>query len=157
MCEEDIAEFPYEHFLNYFPQFSPETATENTPVFLYACGDRAAMYLSNYPSAWLNGKRRLYAHCLLAAHIVYLTRLVERETSKVGGMSGSGEASVGPVTSASVGGVNVSMAAPQSSGDGAFEFWLNRSPYGQEFLGLIRTRGPMIAFIGSKTPVLPLR
>lgn len=143
--------FPYEHFLNYFPQLAPEKVTSNTPEFIVACGDRAAMYLSDYNSVWLHGKRRIYAHCLLAAHIIYLTNKLEKDTA------GGADAPIGPVTNASVGGVSVGMMTPQTSSEGAFEFWLNKSPYGQEFLSLIRTRGPMVAFIGSKTPVLPLR
>ena len=109
------------------------------------------MYLSRYDSVWLKGSRRIYAHCLLAAHIIYLTNKLEKDTA-----DGS-DAPIGPVTNASVGGVSVGMQTPQTSGDGALEWWLNKSPYGQEFLAFVRTRGPMMAYIGSKTPVLPLR
>ena len=150
------AVFPYDHFLNYFPEMGPDKVPGNTPEFLCACGNRAGMYLSRYESVWLNGERKLYAHCLLAAHIVYLTNKAKAEAEK-SAATGTSDAAVGPVTSASVGGVSVSMQTPPSSSDGPFEWWLNKSPYGQEFLALIRTRGPSFAYIGSKTPVLPLR
>lgn len=152
MPGEVMRPFPYDHFLNYFPEFKPKRCDDSiTPEFIIACGSRASMYLSDFDSVWLKGERRLYAHCLLAAHIVYLTNKVKKETA------GGGDAAVGPVTNASVGGVSVGMQTPTSSQDGAFEWWLNKSPYGQEFLAIIRTRGPMLAYIGSKTPVLPLR
>lgn len=148
--------FPYDHFLEYFPELAPEKITTNTPEFIVGCGRRAAMYLSNYDNVWLNGDRRIYAHCLLAAHIIYLTNKTQDDIGE-GGNGKMGDVPVGPVTSTGVGGVSISMQTPGSSNDGPFEWWLNKSPYGQEFLALIRTRGPSIAFIGSKTPVLPLR
>jgi hypothetical protein len=149
--------FPYEHFCNYFPQYNPEKNTGITAEFVVSCGLRAMMYLSEWPSAWLNGARREYALCLLAAHIIYLTNKEAGEATSKGGNGIGGVVGVGPVTSASVGGVSVSMMTPTTSSDGAFEWWLNKSPYGQEFLAIVRTRGPMVAFVGSKTPVLPLR
>lgn len=149
--------FPYEHFCNYFPQFDPAKDEANTPEFVAACGERATMYVSGLgQSVWLHGRRRIYAVCLLAAHILFLAKKEQSGADKGGSGLGGADA-VGPVTSASVGGVSVSMQTPTTSGDGAFEWWLNKTPFGQEFLALIRTRGPMMAFVGSRTPVLPLR
>lgn len=144
------APFPYDHFVNYFPDMAPPA---NTAEFLTACGNRAMLYLSDYNSVWLKGERRKYAACLLAAHIIYLDNQMKRD----GGADGHGDLGVGPVTSTGVGGVSISMQAPNSSSDGPFEWWLNKSPYGQEFLALTRVRGPYVAVIGSRTPVLPLR
>ena len=110
------------------------------------------MFLADMDSVWLRGERRIYAHCLLTAHILCLTNQNDKETN-----GGEGVGSVGPVISSSVGGVSVSLQSPNSSNDGPFEFWLNKTVYGQEFLGFIRTRGPTIAHIGSKNAVLPLR
>lgn len=156
-CRDETDAFPYEHFCDYFPQFDPAKNEANTPEFVAACGERAMMYVSGMrQSVWLNGRRRVYAVCLLAAHILFLSNK-EKSGAGQGGSGLGGADAIGPVTSASVGGVSVSMQTPPSSSDGAFEWWLNKTPYGQEFLALARTRGPMMAFVGSKTPVLPLR
>lgn len=149
--------FPYDDFVGYFPQLSPEKS-DNTAEFIVGCGNRAMMYLSRWESAWLSGRRKTYAICLLAAHVVYLTNKTDSEVNPTGAPGGGqGDASVGPVTSASVGGVSVSMQTPASASQDEFRWWLNKSPYGQEFLALIKTRGPKLAFVGSRTAVLPLR
>ena len=145
--------FPYEDFLEYFPQFAPP---RNTAAFILACGKRAQMYHSRYDSVWLNGEKKLYALCLLTAHILYLTNKLNADTPD-GGAGQEAEAPVGPMTSASVGGVSVSFNAPQSSGDSAFKWWLNKTQYGQEYLALIETRAPFIAFVGAHNSTLPLR
>ena len=151
------APFPYDHFVYFFPQYQPSAdGLKYSPEYVTGFGNRAAMWLTNYDNVFLKGERRIYAHCLLTAHVIYLTEQQEKEAAS-GGAGGTGAMAVGPVTSASVGGVSVSMQTPQSSGDGPFEWWLNKSPYGQEFLALIRTRGPAVAFVGSHHPVLPLR
>ena len=145
--------FPYDDFIEFFPQFAPPRNDEETIV---SCGRRAMMYHSRQDSVWLKGEKKLYALCLLAAHILYLTNKLNADTPD-GGAGQEAEAPVGPMTSASVGGVSVSFNAPQSSGDSAFKWWLNKTQYGQEYLALIETRGPFMAFVGAHNPVLPLR
>ena len=146
-CEHPDA-FPYEQFIAWFPKFGPPA---NSVEVITGAGNRALMYLSDHDSVWLRGRRRQYAMCLLAAHVMTLDNKQNSE------MENGGDTTVGPVTSSSVGGVSVSMMTPNSSGDGPFEWWLNKTPYGQEFLALLRTRAPFMAFVGSRNPVLPLR
>lgn len=143
--------FSVDVFLNYFPALGPDVNADHTYERIAAAGARAEMYITPFDSAWLFGRRRGYALSLLAAHVLYLDDEQKKDAE-------NGEPSaVGPVTTASVGGVSVSMQTPESSSESDLKWWLNKSPYGQEFLALLVSRGPFMAFIGSKTPVLPLR
>lgn len=145
--------FPFDHFEEFFP----DMVGSHTPEQIVSCGNRAMIYFSRFESPWLHGNKKTYAICLMAAHVIYLADQLKAQTAPEGEGGAGAEAPVGPVTSTSVGGVSVSMQTPPSSNDGEFKWWMNKSPYGQELLALIKASAPKMMFVGSRTPILPLR
>lgn len=94
---------------------------------------RARMFVPVWSQCdYLDGYDRKYARGLLVAHIVTLTKadMAAEELKNASGGLGSG-ANNGIKTSASVGSVSVSYTIPQSKD--AWEFWLNKTPYGLEY------------------------
>lgn len=80
---------------------------------------------------------------LMTGHLITLAK-IDPTTGKVGGM---GEVT-GFETSASVGGVSVSLQAPQSKN--ALEQWLNSTGYGQQYLALLIANCPTgVHYVGN--------
>ena len=109
-------------FRQLFPVFDDATAYPDATLFAY--WDRASVIIWPYDN-WLisNGKLQ-YALDLLTAHIAAMATQIQ-----------NGNGAGGPVQSATEGSVSVSMLAPPVKD--FWQFWLSKTPYGQELLALL--------------------
>lgn len=137
--------FDYDLFTAVLPEFA-DTALYPVPL-VEQCGKRARFYITDDTCLYLDGADRAYARALMVAHLVTLAArrsLSAAEPSGAAGASSSSDFSRlsdnGVVTSASVGGVSVSMQPPQSSS--GWEYWMNLTPYGTELLGFLSAHVP---------------
>jgi len=138
-------------FLGWFYEFNN---SELWPVKLIeVCAKRARMYVTVWAQCdQLDGEDREYARALIIAHLCVLTKKAQQQTTPSatttgGGVAASGVGQLGGsgiLTSASVGGVNVSMTIPQSQN--AYEFWLNQTPYGLEFQAFMSNHVPVAVY-----------
>ena len=146
--------FDYESFVALFPEFGDTSTFPQALVEI--AGKNARLYVTDQSCPQLDGPDRAYAQSLMTAHLVVLA--IKRSANPLGqptpgGGSGSSAtggtaatssigvgAGVGVITSASVGGVSVSMQLPQSAT--AWEYWLNQTPYGQELLAYLSAHVP---------------
>lgn len=124
----DAPAFPLERFRALYPQFDEvpdetvEAQAEMAWCFAAGRGCRCNM------SMWL----------LLTAHLL---SLAAQAASKEG-------AAPGAVTSASVGKVSVSFAAPPAGSD--WSHWLRLSPYGQQFLAMYQVCSAGGSYVGGR-------
>lgn len=138
-------------FLGWFYEFNDSS---QWPVkMIEVCAKRARMYVTvNAQCDQLDGDDREYARALIVAHLLVLMKKAQTQTQQQaggssGGIAGGSSSSVGQLggngilTSASVGGVSVSMTIPQSQN--AYEFWLNQTPYGIEFQAFMSSHVPV--------------
>lgn len=133
-----------DRFLGWFYEFNDDKLWPRK--LIEVCYKRARMYVTQWAQCdQLDGEDRDFARGLLVAHICVLTKKAQGQTNP--GMAGNAIGGVGQLggsgilTSASVGGVNVSMTVPQSQN--AWEFWLNQTPYGIEFQAFLSTHAPV--------------
>lgn len=134
--------YPEELFANWFPELVG--SGKFTIIEMVGAYKKACFYVFSQNNDYLDGMERMYARCLMTGHLLILSKQIAQELNKPGGvpgMGGSVNISNGMVQSASVGGVNVGMQLPQSQS--AWEYWLNQTKYGQQYL----------AYMSSKTPV----
>ena len=104
-------------FREQYPAFADTTRFPDT--VLTACFNQGVCYIPNKETRCLDGPCLEQALLLLTAHICQLRNDTE---------NGKGN---GIVTSASVGGVSVSVAPPPF-GSSQWDWWLNNSPYGAQ-------------------------
>lgn len=138
-----------DRFLGYFYEFNDEEAWPRKLIEI--CYKRARMYVTAVAQCdQLDGEDREFARALFTAHLCVLTKKAQMQTNQAmankgaggGGVSGIGQlGGSGILTSASVGGVNVSMTIPQSAN--AWEFFLNQTPYGIEYQAFISSHVPV--------------
>jgi len=142
-------EFPYEEFLSMFPELGD---SDKFPLELLATAYKKSVYfVPNQNCDYLDGRERYYARFLMAAHITILDKQLSTEIGKNpnGLPYQSGQSigiSNGMVASASVGGVSVSMQLPQSAT--AWEYWLNQTKYGQQYLAYMSAKTPGGIYFG---------
>ncbi len=117
-----------EDFLKNFPEFSNCQEIE-----LYLI--RAKCYVSEKDYGNLSAEERKLAIYLLTAHLLTLKKKIEK-----------GQINPGFTSSANIDKVRVSMVPPPSLG--AFEFWLNQTPYGGELLALLYAKTPTPLLLG---------
>jgi len=112
-------------FRTLFPAFADESVYPDASLEAY--WGRSEMMIYAYDN-WLisNGKLQ-YALSLLTAHIAALSSDI----------AAGGDGGGGVVQSASEGSVSVSMLAPEMKD--YWQFWLAKTPYGQELLALLET------------------
>jgi len=114
-------------FRRFFPEFS-EVLDEIVTAYMA----QAELYISPDEGTILSGNKLKLAICLMAAHLLIL--------SKADGLTASQLAmgSVGGVElSKSVGNVSTSKAAPPFTDN--YTYWLNQTSYGQRFLALLES------------------
>lgn len=135
-------------FLSFFPEFSVENGY--TVKMIEAMGKRVRFFVTYQQCDNLDGEDRNYARSLLMAHMLVLNKKQQdsMNAGKVNPGSGAGGGTNvgqlggnGILTSASVGGVSVSMQIPQSQS--AWEFWLNQTPYGIEYQAYMSSHVPV--------------
>jgi hypothetical protein len=112
-----------------FPAFS---AVSDAQITLYF--NMATDFISVKNYGLLKDNSRTLALYLLTAHLL-----------QIAGQVVSNDA-VGTVTSATVGGISVSLLQPTASNE--FKFWLNQSPYGQQLLGLLSVKAAFGLYVG---------
>lgn len=144
-----------EVFLSVFPEFDSEAYSK---ALLEGCIKRGWFYCCKFSQCdLLDGDDRIYAHCLMAAHIIVLTtrqRAVANANNgtvsglptgvkMVGGsVSSTGQmGTTGIVTNASIGGESIGLTLPQSQN--AWEFWLNQTTYGLEYQAFMSSHVPV--------------
>lgn len=130
--------FPFDIFYSYFPEF--ENSPDYPATFIASAAKEARMFVRNSWCRELDGPDRLYALNLIVAHFSVLNKT--RQTTLKGsatpgtGVFSGGDNGPGIVTSASVGGVNVSkgmMLQPKSY----WEEFFYSTPYGRSFLAFM--------------------
>lgn len=130
-----VAPFDPAKFRAMFPAFSDDTVWTDELLTTYY--EMASEFISKdeCPCRILRGKSLELALYLMTAHIAML---LNPEPDAAGG-GGGGATAGGIVTSASIGAVSVSIAAPNSKN--SWDYWLNQSPYGQQLLALLSMKG----------------
>ena len=143
-------------FLAIFPEFGGNELFDRK--LIESSAKRAWFYCCRFSQCdQLDGDDRLYAQCLMTAHlIVLLTRqraVVENKDSTISGLpngvrmvgmktAATGQmGTTGIVTSASIGGESVSLTLPQSQN--AWEFWLKQTMYGIEYQAFMSSHVPI--------------
>ena len=122
-------------FRTQFPAFVSEATFPD--VVLMGYFNSATCYLSTTDYGCLNGDCRERGLLLLTAHICVLTRQAEKGQT------------TGVLTSASVGGVSVSIS-PSPFGSNNWAWWLSTTAYGQELLALLRQSASGGLYIGGR-------
>lgn len=100
--------------------------------------DLATCYISPTCGGALNDNCRAYAINLATAHILTLKKHLTEDAP-----------ASGQVNAASEGTVSVSLTLPESKT--AFQFWLNKTPYGQELHALLKAKGSVGFYIGGSS------
>jgi len=140
------APFDRDIFFSNFPEFKNNALYPSELV--EAAGKRARFYMTYSQVNLLDGEDRKYARSLLTAHLIVLITRARNHADGNGseGEGGGAGGSIGAVggsgiiSSASVGGVSVSMSVPDSKDPWAY--WLNQTTYGQELQGFLAMHVP---------------
>lgn len=122
-------------FRTQFPAFASETTFSDATLTGYF--NSASCYVSTTDYGCLNSDCRERALLLMTAHLCLLSQ--QNTKGQVTGV----------VTSASVGGVSVSLTPPPF-GSNQWSWWLSSTPYGQEFQALLRQAAIGGLYIGGR-------
>lgn len=87
--------------------------------------DTATIYVSDQTSDCFPANKLELAIQQMTAHLLTVNDAIAN-----GGQTGT-------VLSSTIGAVSITIASPKNSDE--FEFWLNQTPYGQQFLALLNT------------------
>ena len=116
-----------------FPAYQSATTYPNSTIQMYF--DMAAEYISTNNTGNMKDGARLLALYLMTAHIIFLADLVK-----------SGTVQGGVLTSASQGSVSAGFAPPPVKNQ--LDYYLSRSVYGQQLLGLLQVKKAFGSYIG---------
>lgn len=111
-----------------FPPFADPALF--TDAFIESQWDLATAFMNPWDSCFINGARLQQALNLLTAHLIFLSELINK------GAASGGGAQVGPMASASIDKVAVSMVAPPTRN--GWQYWLSSSPYGLTLWALLQ-------------------
>ena len=139
-----------EEFRAAFPEFSD--VTKYPDAMVNSCLTWAGYYVSTSKSGHINIERRTLMIELMAAHILFLRSQTVSATGGTASSSGGGSTVSGQVVSATIGDVSVSVVAPKNADE--LSYWLNQTPYGQQFLALLRMLMTPMLWCGSLQRVL---
>ena len=131
--------FDFDFFYSFFPEFQGSETYPQT--FVAAAAKRAQFYISYCDCRELDGQTRDYARALMIAHMCVMIKKAQDALNA--GPNGTAAGQIGGsglIQSASVGGVSVSLAVPQSQD--SWQFFLNQTQYGQELLMLLSSCVP---------------
>lgn len=117
-----------------FPEFSDATAYPD--AIIGAAITAAGNYVSTVNYGELSFDCRAYLIELMAAHLVTVMTDSGNNTGTAGAAASGGVS--GAVQSAHIGDVSVSVAIPQGMNE--LNTWLWQTPYGQQYLALLKTR-----------------
>lgn len=122
--------FPIEDFFSYFPQFQTEKYQE---TYVQSCGRRATMHITpSIEKMPLTGSYRVYALCLMCAHLITLDDMAKDENGDLNGTQ-----IAGTPFKATVGSVSIENTKPNSFQSDDWNYWLNMTAYGRELLALL--------------------
>ena len=114
-------------------EFASETTY--TDAALQGSIDRAACFISGTNSDYLHDDCRLLAIEYFTAHL-----------QVVGATIASGGNQGGLVGSSTVGSVSVTLIPPPATKQ--FDYWMNQTAYGQQYLALLQSKAPAGLFLG---------
>lgn len=118
-----------EEFVEAFPEFAGVAETKITAML-----ERATCFITVEGNPIFGEKCAVFAYELVVAHLLTLLGKVETKTQ------------TGFVSSSSIGSVSVSLVAPTNKTQ--LEYWLNQTPYGQQYLALLRAKTPTGMYLG---------
>ena len=125
--------FTVDIFLKDFPEFVEEDAQ-----ILESHLERTKCYISTEDYGVINGKTRLLACELMMAHLLTINRRIHREN----------QTQAVSVSSASLGGVSVSLTPPSNRTQQ--EFWYNLTIYGTQLWSLLVTNTPVGFYVAGQ-------
>lgn len=125
--------FDYAKFGEMFPEFS--TLSEQYVQFRW---DIAICYVSDENYGCLSGTCRENVLLYVTAHIIQIENATRGESG----------AEAGVITSASIDKISVTVQAPPNADKSAFAYWLNKTPYGQNALALLKSASVGGLYIG---------
>lgn len=130
---ENILIITADRFRADFPEFTDET--KHTESAIVNVLHRASSFVSRWNSGALKDEKRILAIELMAAHLKFL-----QDGAIVGNTGG------GLIGSSSVGSVSVTMIPPLVKRQ--FDYWMNQTMYGQQYLALLGSLAPAGLFFG---------
>jgi len=133
MSTESEVTLTVERFRADFTEFSDETL--HTDPAIQNAINRASAFISRQNSIYISSDNRLLALELMAAHI-----------KTIAASMASGNAQGGIVGSSTVGSVSVTLIPPPVKRQ--FDFWMNQTGYGQQYLALMQAHSPAGMFVG---------
>lgn len=144
--------FDTETFLAVFPAFSDEEKYPTATVFSY--GVRAGFHIKRHVKDMpMCCEDRDYALFLMTAHLIALDDMA-KDDDGLGGVNG---AAMGAPFKATVGSVSVETTKQNSFASDDWNYWLNKTSYGQELLALLSVQAPVGVYLnGPKDSVRDL-
>jgi hypothetical protein len=133
MSTESEVTLTVERFRADFTEFADEA--KHTEPALQNSINRASLFVSRQNSIYFADDNRLLALELMAAHIQTLSLSL-----------GQGNSQGGLVGASSVGSVSVTLIPPPIKRQ--FDFWMNQTGYGQQYLALMQAHSPAGMFMG---------
>lgn len=103
----------------------------------------ASLYISNVNYGWINGNTREYGLWLMTAHLTALSQQV------AAGEDG------GVITGSTVDKVSVSLQAPPIND--SWDYWLNLTPYGQQYLAFLKVQSTGGLYLGGRPEKVAFR
>lgn len=124
-----------------FPEFSdpvqfPDAMIQNNIT-------QAGCYVSTANCGDIDFKCRALMIELVSCHLIALGKAMQDQAEGIGTTGGV----VGQISRATIGEVTVSVAVPANKNE--LQYWLNQTPYGQQFLALVRAKVSPIYYGGS--------
>lgn len=125
--------FPYDDFIEYFPEFSDKDVNA-----VNSAGKSACLYLDTKVKGLPmdDSEHRIYALSLLTAHILTLR-------TQTNNPNGDGSQTIGRVRKATIGSVTVETDNPNGYTMTDWQFWLMQTQYGLEFLAFLESMAPI--------------
>jgi len=133
MSTESEVTLTVERFRADFPEFADETVYLEPA--LQNSINAASSYISRQNSSYFADENRLRGLELMAAHIYTLSAAMRR-----------GNTQGGITTSSSIGSVSVTLLPPAIKRQ--FDYWMNQTAYGQQYLALLQSKSPAGLFMG---------
>ena len=128
------------NFRSAFPEFADTTTYTSALITRFILMAEAYCHTKNYR---VKPEVRILLIELMTAHLITLNN-IDPTTHQSTGVSGS----AGFETSATVGGVSVSLQAPIAKD--AFQTWINSTGYGQQYWALLVANNPVgIHYVGT--------
>jgi len=134
MANGDILTLTVDRFRSDFPSFSDETT--HPSAIIQGAINRAYQFVSRKVSAYLMDEdAQMLALELMTAHI-----------KTIGDKIAQGNSAGGMVGASTVGDVSITLIPPIIKRN--FDFWINQTQFGQEYVALLGSQCPAGLFLG---------